>query len=401
MKVGIIGGGASGLACGIFLARAGLQVQIFERKDRVGKKLLATGNGRCNLGNRDLSMDHFHSVEGDIPEGILKSFGLKESQDFFQSLGIDIVEEARGKLYPVTLTAATVLNALRDELNVLGVEEIIQKKIDEIMPTKRGFVLKSNGQEFPVDKVVVATGGMSMPKSGSDGSAYKLLENLGHSRTRQFPAICAVQLDSPYLKHLSGTKIQGEVSLYSNKGHILTENGEILLAKDGISGPPVLDISRYVNENEEDKWVSFPLINHLDQLGQDYRQVLESRSYMDRSIENFLQGIVSKKWIHVIVKELGLDKESSTLNLEYKQREALLDMLFSYKMKVVGTRDYESAQVTCGGISLKEFDEKTLESKIVPGLFALGELLDLDGDCGGYNLHWAWASAWTCSKGVK
>lgn len=401
MRVAIIGGGASGLACGIFLARSGHRVSIFERKDRVGKKLLTTGNGRCNVSNVDLDIGHFHSIDGPLPKKILEEFSKLEVADFFASIGIDLVEEARGKLFPVSLQANAVLNALRAELSRLGVEEIVEKKIDEIIPNGGGFILRSNGQEFPFDRVVVAAGGMTMPKSGSDGSAYELLRRLGHQLTERFPGICALQLQSPYLRHLAGTKVVGQIDLWEGDKVIFSSYGEILLAKDGVSGPPVLDLARYVHERDSKKWVSFPMINHLDQLGPSYREILESRSYMPWTLEDFLQGVVSKKWIHVICKEVGLGEGDMVCDLDYSLRTKLLDLLFSFNFPVMGTRDFEAAQVTCGGLSLGDFDPSSLESKLVPGLYGIGEILDLDGDCGGYNLHWAWASAWAVSQALK
>ncbi|MCD1146564.1 aminoacetone oxidase family FAD-binding enzyme [Peptoniphilus sp. KCTC 25270] len=400
MKIGIIGGGASGLACGIFLAREGHEVKILERGDRVGKKLLATGNGRCNVSNVDLSSHHFHSVEGEVFSSILEEFTGEDTKEFFESLGMDLVEEARGKLYPITLNSNTVLNAFREELSRLGVEEITQWKVREIQKEKKGFRLIGQGELF-VDRVILATGGKTMAKSGSDGNGYGLLETFGHKKSKLFPGICAVQLDSPHLRHLSGTKVVGEIELYNGKKKIFSSHGEILLAKDGISGPPVLDLARYVNCGRGDLFVKFPLLNHLDQRPSNYREILESRTYLDRSLESFLQGIVSKKWIHVICKELNLSPESSVMDLEYEQRQTVLDLLFGMEMKVLGTRDFESAQVTCGGLRLEDFDEKTLESKRVPGIFAIGEVLDVDGDCGGYNLQWAWASAWACARGME
>ena len=263
MKIAIVGGGVSGLAAGCLLAEAGLSVSVYERKNRVGKKLLATGNGRANVSNEDLSAGHWHS-ESPLPFDPGTYFSAEARREFFDTLGIDLVEEDRGKLYPSTLQARTVLNALRRRLFAAGGEEVVETCIDAIEKSAGGFRLVSGDSSFFADKVIVAAGGMAMPQSGSDGKGYGLLKAFGHKKTRTFPGISALLCESPYLKHLNGTKIQGVVTLFRNGEKIASEGGEILLAKDGISGPPVLDLARAVGERKGDYAVAFPMLNHLE-----------------------------------------------------------------------------------------------------------------------------------------
>lgn len=397
MEIAIVGGGVSGLCAGCLLAEAGMHVSIYERKNRVGKKLLATGNGRANVSNADLSKGHWHS-EGKLPFDPGTYFSAADRRAFFEAMGIDLVEEDRGKLYPSTLQARTVLNALRRRFLEAGGEEVVDTCIDAVTRTKKGFVLESGGRTFVADKVIVAAGGMAMPQSGSDGKGYGLLKALGHKKTRTFPGISALLCDSPYLKHLNGTKVQGSVALYRDGEKIAEEEGEILLAKDGISGPPVLDLARTVGEREGNYTVAFPMLNHLNQL-EDYRGTLEGRSYLPMKVEDFLDGILSNKWPHVILKECGLKGDEMMDGLPWHDRDRLLNLLFHFSMPVTGVRGFDFAQVTCGGMALDDFSDD-LESIHAPGLYAAGEVLDVDGDCGGYNIHWALASAHRIARAI-
>lgn len=397
MSVGIIGGGVSGLCLGVLLAREGVEVTIYERKNRVGKKLLATGNGRANVSNVDLDRRHFHS-RGTIPFDPSKTFSPEVRDLFFESLGIDLVEEDRGKLYPRTLQSQTVLNALRRRFTEWGGVEVTDTFIAKIEKNKKGFLIHSNETTYRADTVVVATGGLAMPESGSDGKGYALLEGFGHKKTRTFPGISALVCQSPYLAHLSGTKIEGAIALLKDGIEIDRRKGEILLAKDGVSGPPVLDLARKVGESPGEYRVSFPMLNHLEQT-EHYREYLEGRSYLPDTVESFLEGVVSKKWVHVILKECGIKGSDTMDSLEFDLRTKLLDLLFDFSLEVKGVRGFDYAQVTCGGIRIDEFTDH-LESKRVEGLYAMGEVLDVDGDCGGYNIHWALAGAHRVAESI-
>ncbi|MDY3119124.1 MAG: aminoacetone oxidase family FAD-binding enzyme [Peptoniphilus sp.] len=398
MEIAIVGGGVSGLAAGCLLAEGGHRVAIYERKNRVGKKLLVTGNGRANVSNGDLSRAHWHS-ESPLPFDPGTYFSPAVRRRFFEEMGIDLVEEERGKLYPSTLQARTVLNALRRRFFSAGGVEVVDTCIEKIEKAKDGFRLASREKIFFADRVIVATGGMAMPQSGADGKGYALLQAFGHKKTRIFPGISALVCDSPYLKHLNGTKVEGAVNLFRNGEKIASKTGEILLAKDGISGPPVLDLARTVGEEKGNYRVSFPMINHLDQLG-DYRNLLEGRSYLPAAVEDFLDGILSNKWVHVVLKECGLKGDEGMDQLPWADRNRLLNLLFAFTMPVTGVRGFDYAQVTCGGMALDGFSED-LESAYAPGLYAAGEVLDVDGDCGGYNIHWAMASAFRIAQGME
>lgn len=236
-----------------------------------------------------------------------------------------------------------------------------------------------------------------MPQSGSDGKGYGLLKAFGHKKTRTFPGISALLCESPYLKHLNGTKVQGRITLYRNGKTIASKEGEILLAKDGISGPPVLDLARAVGERKGDYTVSFPMLNHLEQLT-DYRNILEGRSYLPVAAKDFLDGILSNKWTHVVLKECGLKGEEPMDQLAWEEKPPLESALF-----------LSLARYRCAGLRLRPghlrrhspFGFQRGSGVLhAPGLYAAGEVLDVDGDCGGYNIHWAVASAHRIARAI-
>lgn len=395
MKIGIIGGGASGLAAGVLAGRLGLEVTIYERKDRVGKKLLATGNGRCNLSNIDLDTSHFHSSQEGFFKPALKALDRQALADFFSSLGLDLVADERGRVYPITLQARTVLNLLRKALDREGVQVRTQALVESILPQGDGFIIRGQGWEDRADKIILAGGGRTLPSSGSDGRAYSLARDLGHRMVRTIPAIAGLVLDWPYLKQVQGVKVQARVRLLKGQKEAQVEEGEVLFTREGVSGPPILDLARRVNQDPGPWTLALPLINFLDQAGPSYREGLIGRVYSHPSwtLYDLLQGILAKPLIIPILKDLGLDQGLSLDSLDYQDIQTLIDSLLETRIPVTGTWGYDRAQVTCGGLDTRDFDPVSLESKLVPGLFATGEILDVDGDCGGYNLHWAWASA--------
>lgn len=401
--IGIIGGGASGITAAILAGRAGFETTIFERNDRIGKKLLTTGNGRGNVSNLDLGIRHFHSQNKSFPTSVLEQFQREEREQFFRSLNISLVEDGKGRLYPVSLQVSTLLNMMREELTRLKVNELTNTFIKEIYKRDEQFYLKDQQEEVHTcDFLILATGGQSLPRSGSDGKGYELAQSVGHSLTPLFPGIDALELDFPYLKHVAGTKVQGKINLCYKGKKIQEETGEILFTREGISGPPVLELAREVNRLKSDLSIKMPLINFLDQQ-EDLKNELFGRAYTypDWMVGEFIEGIVGKKLRHVLLKENHLESELPVSYLNYPVLEKLIDMMFEIEIPVTGTRGWNSAQVTCGGINTREINSDSLESKKVADLYFTGEIMDVDGDCGGYNLHWAWASAHFVIKQIK
>lgn len=398
MKVAIIGGGAAGIFSAL-VASEKHEVTIFERNNRIGKKLLATGNGRCNLTNVSVERKNFHG-DGDFAYKIYKKFDNETAVKYFEDLGILTTTKEIGKIYPRSLTAASVLNVFLEELENRNIEVKTDKYINKIEKIKNRFKIHTKEESYTFDRVIMATGGMSMASSGSDGNGYKLLKDLGHTVLETHPALVQLKLKSNFLKHLSGTKVEGVCYLLKDGKVIKERSGDILFTDYGISGPPILDLSRYVLDGNYR--LRFSIVNDLmteedknDFLEYFYRTI----SSKDMTLERFLIGILNKKFIHYVLKTLDLDRNMKIMDLDPSKSYELLKLLTESEFEIIGNNGYKNSQVTVGGISTKEINEN-MESKIVNGLYIVGEILNIDGDCGGYNLQWAWSSAYVAAYSI-
>lgn len=398
MKVAVIGGGAAGIFSAL-VASEKHEVTIFERNNRIGKKLLATGNGRCNLTNVSVERKNFHG-DGDFAFKIYKKFDNETAVKYFEDLGILTTTKESGKIYPRSLTAASVLNVFLEELENRNIEVKTDKYINKIEKIKNRFKIHTKEESYTFDRVIMATGGMSMASSGSDGNGYKLLKDLGHTLLETHPALVQLKLKSNFLKHLSGTKVEGVCYLLKDGKVIKERSGDILFTDYGISGPPILDLSRYVIDGNYR--LRFSIVNDLmteedknDFLEYFYRTI----SSKDMTLERFLIGILNKKFIHYVLKTLDLDRNMKIMDLDPSKSYELLKLLTESEFEIIGNNGYKNSQVTVGGISTKEINEN-MESKIVNGLYIVGEILNIDGDCGGYNLQWAWSSAYVAASSI-
>lgn len=396
MRIGIIGGGAAGIMAALQIK--GHEVHIFERNDRIGKKLLATGNGRCNYTNLNMGPEYYHGKERDFVKPALNYFGKEDTIDFFKSHLMLSTSIENGRTYPVTLKASSVLNLFLRELEKKNIYIHTNYFLRQIEKTKGGFKLQFKDEEpFYVDRVVFATGGMSMPVSGSDGNGYRILKFLGHTLVEPFPGLVQVKLKSEFLKHLAGTKVVGEVRLIKDEKVIGREEGDLLFTKYGISGPPILDLSRKVGENLNSKlFMEIPFVNNLQKDFESF--VVNVFNNSDSTLGEFIEGICDKKFLRVVEALTKIDKNTPLKEINDSLRDTIIQVLHSTRFEVEGLNGYGESQVTCGGISTEEVNSETMESKIVKGLYLVGEVLDVDGDCGGYNIQWAFSSAALCAK---
>jgi len=405
-KVAIIGGGASGMLAGIVAARNGANVSIYERMNRVGKKLLATGNGRCNLTNVGLNEDNLkciHSSNEKFASNILKKFTVEETINFFEILGIAHKVENDGKVFPMSDQASSVLDVLRYELDKLGVDIICDTEIDKIKKLKEEFTLvDNNGGEYKADRVIITTGGMSSPNLGSNGSGYQLAKKLGHSIIKPFPALVQLKLKHPFLKSIKGIKFNGSASVILDGNILRREEGELLFTDYGISGPPILQLSRgaiKALENKQHPIIEIDMFPNLT-----YKELLDlinaRLSYQyDRPLEFSFIGLLNKKLIPIILKEAKVyDINRSCCQISDKEIERIVSLLKVWRIDITGSQSWANSQVTAGGVDLKEICINTLQSQIVPGIYFAGELLDIDGDCGGFNLQWAWSSGYVAGN---
>ena len=402
----IIGGGASGLAAAIAAGRtnAAARVCILERLDRVGKKLLVTGNGRCNITNRDQSPERYHSAEMEAAGAVLGTLPLADTLSFFEDLGVLVKFDGTGRGYPYSLQASAVLDALRAGAAEAGAETVCGCRVSGIAPVSGGFrlTLEEEGRKAVcrAERVILAAGGSAAPKLGSDGNGCALLKGLGHTVLPCTPAIVQLKTETVYTKPLKGVKVEGRATLYVNGRKGRSEAGEILFTDYGLSGPPVLQISRAAGaagqgdrvEVSLDCMPEYPFHRVCGMLGD------RAARRPDTALESFFTGMLQKRLGQTLVKACGLDLHRRAGDLSPAAWKALASIIKDFRFPVLGTTGWANAQTTAGGLCLGEFSPRTLESRKVKGLYACGEALDVDGDCGGYNLQWAWASGLLAGK---
>lgn len=388
MRIGIVGGGASGLVSAIAAKNDDTEVIIFEKEKRVGRKILATGNGRCNMTNTRACEANYHSNDVSFIRGAINRFWVEDTLAFFDEMGILWKEEEKGKVYPYSDTASSVLDVLRRRVDAIGVKTECEFCVDNIKRTKDGFVIKSkDGRQEKCDRVIVAAGGKAGSSLGSDGSGYTLLKEFGHTITPLYPSLVQIKTETEFVRKLKGIKVQAKVTI-GNK----TEDGELLFTDYGISGPPVFSLSAYLGNNKD------VIIDLMPEYSEEelYDMICARCAYLyNVPLEDFFVGMINKRVGQAVLKNVGIAPLSRLASsLSEKEIKILVDGIKKLTLKITGTASWNNAQVTKGGASVTEFDPVTMESKLVSGLYACGEILDIDGDCGGYNLQWAWSSGY-------
>lgn len=402
-KILVVGGGAAGLLAALVARKLGAQVTILEKNQRVGKKILATGNGRCNLTNTDMDISHFHGSNPKFAYSTLNKFNNYQTIDFFERLGIAHKVEDGGKVFPYSNQASSVLDVLRYELEEVGVETVLEAEVKEIKRTKSGFeVMVKGGESFFGHRVILTTGGKAAPNLGSTGSGYVLAEKLGHSIIEPFPALVQLKLNEPFLKQIKGIKFDGEAEIIVNNKLMDRAGGEILFTEYGISGPPIFDLSRtaaqWLHKNQRVQ-LKVSIINHLSRADLEKYVLKRFKDNLAKTLTFSFVGFINKQLIPVVLKQAGIeDINKKVVDVTVREREKIVDILQDWRFDVVDTNTWTAAQVTAGGINVKEINQQTMESKIVEGLFFAGEIIDIDGDCGGYNLQWAWSSGYVAGE---
>ena len=398
-KIVIIGGGAAGLTAAVAAARQGVAVKVLERLSRVGKKLLATGNGRCNYTNMDLDISRYHGKQPKFALGILNRFDSQAAIEFFRHLGITPMVEEKGKVFPRSGQAGSVLDVLRYEAERLGVETIVEAEVSAVERTGAGFRLATvSGDHFTAQSVILAAGGKASPNLGSNGSGYTLAKSLGHSIIPPFPALIKLKLKADFLKQLSGIKVDGNAEIIHHGKTLASDSGEILFTNYGVSGPPILQISRAASEKlqqGETPWLKLNLVPELTQEELEILLIERLETQSHKPLDFSFVGFMNKQLAPVVIRAAGIaDIKKPAGQVTAQERENLLNILQDWRFEITGTLPFSQAQVTAGGVDTGEIDSKTMESKLVPGLYFAGEIVDIDGDSGGFNLQWAWASGW-------
>ena len=391
------------MAAAIRAARNGAEVELFEGNDRVGKKILSTGNGKCNLGNVELGVDKYFSSRPERLERFLEKFNADDTVAFFHSLGL-LVRQKNGGLYPVSEQAASVLDALRYAIDrEPAIKVRTQCRIDRIERTakKNKITLFSGREQFSFDRVILACGGKAAPKTGSDGSGYLLAKMLGHEIVPTVPALVQMKCSEDWFKSVAGVRADAEISF--DDGERVAERGELQLVDYGISGIPVFQLSRRMNYILRSRKELVVKIDFLpDYPGEHFADKLfrERRALMKgATVEAYFTGLLNKKLMLLFIRMAGLKPTEAAEQADRERLKRVYELCRELRVHVTGSNSFDNAQVTAGGVPLEEVTER-LESKKAPGVFFAGEILDVDGRCGGYNLHWAWCSAYLAGTGA-
>lgn len=403
-KVIIIGAGASGLTAAITARRENHEVILLEKNNICGKKILKTGNGRCNYYNIDQNLRHYHSSNQELVKEIITKENLQAVLTFFDSIGI-IPKLKDGYYYPYSNQAVSIQNALIEEAKHLNVKietNIYIEKINYITDEKK-YEIITTGKNYYTPNIIIATGSNASLKNDSIGNGYQLLKNLGHTVIKPLPALVQLNINQPFLKEWSGIRAEATIKLLEDNEEKRTENGEILLTNYGLSGICIMQLSGqiarglYNNKKEE------VIINFLPTFAtnrQDFIEFLNRRDcqLLNRNISQLLDGILNYKLVNILIKisNIPLSKKWSQLN--ERNKSILASNFVELRLEITSTKSLEKAQVTSGGVPLTEINTKTMSSKKLKNLYITGELLDIDGDCGGYNLTFAWISGLLAGK---
>ena len=396
MNVCVIGGGAAGMLAALTAAENGHRVLLLERQSRVGRKLLATGNGRCNLSNYHVSPAHYHGGAG-FCDFALSQFDVGETLQYFASLGLLTVSEASGRIYPMSNMAGSVLDVLRYALERPEIDLQTGQTVTAVRKMPEGFSVKTETDTFSARCLILAAGGAAGSKVGGGMDGYRLAKSLGHHRTALYPSLVQLKTDPTYPRALKGVKAQCGIFICRGSQVLARNSGEVLFTEYGVSGPAIFDLSRSVSAGGSDltcllnffpDWEEAEVLHWLSQR-QAAMAAHEASALLTGSCHTRLGQMICKSAGFTNQRAAGLTRD----DLRRIARQAT-----HFALPITGTCGFDQAQVTAGGLDTSEFDPRTLQSRLVPGLYACGELLDIDGDCGGYNLQWAWSSGRLAGK---
>ena len=387
----VIGGGASGMMAALTAAENGRSVVLLERQSRVGRKLLATGNGRCNLTNYHVSPDHYHGEDSSFCAHALCAFDTGTTLQYFASLGLLTVSEDSGRVYPMSNMAGSVLDVLRYALERPGIRVCTGQAVTAVKHAAEGFTVRTETEVFAARKVILAAGGAAGSKVGGVMDGYRLAKALGHHRTVLYPSLVQLRTDPTYPRALKGVKAECSIAILRGGERVAENRGEVLFTEYGVSGPAIFDISRTVSTGGEG------LVCALDFFPDwETREVLDwlrlRRETMGaHEASTLLVGSCHTRLGQMLCKAAGFTNQPAA-SLTDDDLRRIAAQATGFTLPITGTCGFDQAQVTAGGLQTGEFDPRTMQSRLVPGLYACGEVLDVDGDCGGFNLQWAWSS---------
>jgi predicted Rossmann fold flavoprotein len=415
--VAIVGAGAAGLATAIFVARRrpGRRVVVLDGATTLCAKLLLCGGGRCNVTNAAVTPADYRGGNRNVIRRVLSEFGVEQTRAFFLDIGVELVEEEQGKLFPRSGGARRVADALLGVANSCGVRIARGRRVTAIDREGDAFRIRTERERVRAARVVLATGGRSWPMTGSDGSGYGLAQALGHSLVPTTPALVPLVLEGDFHRGLSGISHEAEITLSVRGRRAGRWRGQMLWTHFGVSGPVVLDASgpwhramaagltrsvRSTDASSGDVGMSVSLLPGDDFAAVEGRIVAASSDRPGANVQTLLRTWLPERLAAAILERLGINARVRMAHLTREDRRRLVHALVASPMPVIDSRGYDHAEVTAGGVPLDEVDPRTLESRKCPGLFFAGEILDVDGRVGGFNLQWAWSSAWVAASGL-
>ena len=391
MIIGIIGGGASGMAAALAAAEnPDVQVILMERQARVGRKLQATGNGRCNLTNLHAAEGGYHGDHADFADFAIGRFGPEAVLEWFRTLGLFTVAEESGRVYPYSDQANSVVDVLRFALEQPNITVKLGFEVEKIRKTSVGFRVEAKEDSVECDKLIIACGGLAGTKLGGTMSGYKLLRSLGHKCTKLRPTLVQLKAAWGGTASLKGVRANCHARILHN-GQLHSEStGELQFTEYGLSGPVIFEVSRDACQGRGEWYCRLDFMPHVDE--QRLLEELLRRKQRELPASELLTGILHNRLGRVLTQSAGISMNRLASEVSDYDLKQLAAMVKSFNVALTEPMGMDSAQVTAGGIVTGEFDATTMESRLVPGLYACGEVLDIDGDCGGYNLQWAWSS---------
>ena len=395
MDVIVVGGGASGLVAAINARRRGANVVVLERNNVCGKKILVTGNGKCNYYNSDQKICHYHSGSSNNVDKIINDNNNNLLLDFLDSIGL-VPYIKDGYYYPHSKQAVTVLNALLNECNILGV--IIKNNcfVKDIIKLDNKFIIKADNGEYSADKVIISTGSYSYYKNMIINS-YEIASRLGHKIIKPLPALVQLKSSDKIVKKWAGVRCNVIIKLYQDDSFIRQEEGEVTLTDYGISGICAMQLSSDVARMIDKGKKCYVYINFVYDIAMNSNKLLDfinnyNKQVKNRSVSYILDSLLNYKLVNAMLDKVGIDKDSNWDDINDDKKDKLVRSLTSFKIKIDGTKSFEYSQTTSGGVNIDEVNLETMESLLVKNLYFTGEILDINGDCGGYNLTFAFTS---------
>ncbi|MBS5971396.1 NAD(P)/FAD-dependent oxidoreductase [Finegoldia magna] len=402
MRVGIIGAGASGVFAALILKQNYIDTTVIERNANALKKIYATGNGRCNFTNRNVSYKNYHGENPKFTISAIKKFDNYDVIEFFNDMGIPEVELENGKIFPKSLQASSIVKQMMCLANHLEVEFIFDSFVDDVRKNGNVFEVKSKDSIYKFDYLIVACGSKAYKKSGSDGNGYILMEKLGHNIVKTHPGIVQLRLNGDSFKKMSGTKFKANAKLVVDGKEVFEFYHDVLFTDYGISGPTILQLS---GEAIRAKNKGLDVKIRIDTVDLDENKLYEHLIYIIslnyyKKIKELLVGLINDNLIEEVLNQANIEYDINVCELSKEEVYKLAHTLKNLEFSVSGYKDEDSGQITCGGVDTDEINPSTMESKKIKNLYIIGEIMDVDGDCGGYNLQWAFSSAYSCAMSI-